>query len=226
MQTRMTLLQKHQAGRAVPAHEYPLWQLGKVLQQGNLFSIFGRCFPCLSLEELGHCGQIREMKIFCNLRNGIDRVFQLFYNGSDQCGTDMVVGRFLRSAFYDPVQILRRYTQLQGIPDSMFFTYMCQQKPYKLFEQDVLTAGLCKFPIFIFLTDMLVCHIHHEYPKRTLQHFCLEMMGIVLKNFYDTVIPLQKELHSFRRQDENRPYLYFHHIRRVKVELLFQKYLN
>lgn len=72
----------------------------------------------------------------------------------------------LRGTFYGTVQILRRYTQLRGIPsDGMFLTYMDQQKPDELFEQDVLTTGLRKFPALAFLPDMFVRYIHHEHPS-------------------------------------------------------------
>ena len=164
------------------------------------------------------------MKILGNLRDGGFRTFQLFYDGPGQGSTDMIIGRFLRGTFYNPVQILRRHTQLRGIPsDGVLLMYMGQQKPDELFEQEVLTTCLRKFPVFILLPDMLIGHIHHEHPKRTLQHFCLEMVGIVLKNLHDTFNPLQKKLHNSGRHDGYGPYLYLQHIRRRKRRSIFQQ---
>lgn len=58
-------------------------------------SVFGGRFSGLPLEELGHRGQIRKMKILRNLRYGMFRVFQLFYDSPGQRSANVLINRFL-----------------------------------------------------------------------------------------------------------------------------------
>ena len=157
------------------------------------------------------------MECLGDLRDGLFGVFELVDEGADKRGADVLVGGFLRRAFDDPVQILRRHAQLRSVPpDGVLMADASQEQPYKLLEQHVFATDARQLAVFVFLPDVLVGNVHHEHPEGALQHFGTETMRIVIKNLHNALDSFLKNPHSLRRYDRDRQHFDFQHIGRRK----------
>ena len=153
------------------------------------------------------------MECLGDLRDGLFGVFELVDEGADKRGADVLVGGFLRRAFDDPVQILRRHAQLRSVPpDGVLMADASQEQPYKLLEQHVFATDARQLAVFVFLPDVLVGNVHHEHPEGALQHFGTETMRIVIKNLHNAldsflkkavIVPLEEEINGV----ENMTYM-------------------